>query len=60
MGLYRTAIIGGMEEYLDLHRHFGLLTKHTAAELFVSEVLGKRLTWDKVLNGRFLLTSTQN
>ncbi|WP_220271982.1 H-NS family nucleoid-associated regulatory protein [Crenobacter cavernae] len=42
-----------MSEYLDLHRSFGLLTKHTAAELFVPDVLGKRLTWDKVLEGRF-------
>ena len=42
-----------MDEYLDLHRRFGLLTKYTVVELFASEVLGKRLTWDKVLEGRY-------
>ena len=42
-----------MDEYLDLHRRFSLLTKYTAAELFAFDVLGKRLTWDKVLEGRF-------
>lgn len=46
-------MIGGMDEYLDLRRRFGLLTEHSAAELFVSEGLGKPLTWDEVLDGRF-------
>jgi hypothetical protein len=43
----------GMDEYLDLNRGFGLLTKYTATELLSSDVMGKRLTWDKVLEGRF-------
>lgn len=45
--------IGIMDEYLDLDRRFALLTKYTAAELFASEILGKHLTWDQVLEGRF-------
>jgi hypothetical protein len=43
----------GMDEYLDLSRRFGLLTNYTAEELFASELLSKRLNWDKVLEGRF-------
>lgn len=42
-----------MDEYLDLNRRFGLLTKYTADGLFASNVLGKHLTWDKLLEGRF-------
>jgi hypothetical protein len=42
-----------MDKYLDLGRRFGLLTKDTPAELFASDVLGKGLTWDRVLEGRF-------
>jgi hypothetical protein len=42
-----------MDEYLDLSRRFGLLTNYTAEELFASELLGKGLNWDKVLEGRF-------
>lgn len=47
------AIICGVDEYLDLNRRFGPLTKYTGAELFSSDVLGKHLAWDKVLEGRF-------
>lgn len=42
-----------MDEYLNLNRRFGLLTKYTAAELLASNVLGKRLTWEQVLGGHF-------
>ncbi|SDX02702.1 hypothetical protein [Thiocapsa roseopersicina] len=42
-----------MDEYLDLSRRFGLLTKLAVAELVASAFPGKRLTWDKVLEGRF-------
>ena len=42
-----------MDEYLELNRRFALLTEYTAAELFCSDVLGKRLNWHKVLEGRF-------
>ena len=42
-----------MHKYLNLDRRFGLLTSYTPAELFASDVLGKRLTWERVLEGRF-------
>lgn len=42
-----------MDEYLDLNRRFGLLTKYTPDELLVSNVGGKSLGWDEVLGGQF-------
>ncbi|WP_426177395.1 H-NS family nucleoid-associated regulatory protein [Massilia sp. TWR1-2-2] len=42
-----------MDEYLDLNRRFGLLTNYTGDELLVSDAFGRRLTWTKVLEGRF-------
>lgn len=42
-----------MDEYLDLNRRFGLMTKYSATELLASDVTGKRLGWGKVLEGRF-------
>ncbi|WP_159099413.1 hypothetical protein [Parazoarcus communis] len=42
-----------MNEYLDLDRRFGLLTKYIPSELFAPEMQGKYLSWDKVLEGRF-------
>lgn len=47
--------------YLNLNRRFGLLTKYTVEELFAPNVLGKRLTWDRVLEGSFsLITARAN
>ncbi|ONB94511.1 hypothetical protein [Burkholderia pseudomallei] len=42
-----------MKDYLDLDRHFGLLTDYTPEELFASNALGKRLGWEQVLQGSF-------
>lgn len=42
-------------DYLNLDRRFGFLTKYSVEELFSSEVLGKQLTRDRVLEGRFSL-----
>lgn len=50
-----------MPEYLNLDRRFGLLTKYSVEELLASDVLGKRLTWDRVLEGRLsLITARAN
>ena len=44
-----------MLDYLDLDRRFGLLSRYSVEDLFASEVLGKRLAWERVLEGRFSL-----
>lgn len=50
-----------MPEYLNLDRRFGLLTKYSVEKLLASDVLGKRLTWDRVLEGRLsLITARAN
>ncbi len=50
-----------MPGYLNLDRRFGLLTKYSVEELLASDVLGKRLTWDRVLEGRLsLITARAN
>lgn len=50
-----------MPEYLNLDRRFGLLTKYSVDELLASDILGKRLTWDRVLEGRIsLITARAN
>lgn len=50
-----------MPEYLNLDRRFGLLTKYSVEELLVSDVLGKRLTWGRLLEGRLsLITARAN
>ena len=50
-----------MPEYLNLDRRFGLLTKYSTEELLASDVIGKRLTWDRVLEGRLsLITARAN
>ena len=50
-----------MPAYLNLDRRFGLLTKYSVEELLASDVLGKRLTWDQILDGRLsLITARAN
>ena len=48
-----------MPKYLNLDRRFGLLTKYSVEELLASDVLGKRLTWDRVLEGRLTLITAR-
>lgn len=48
-----------MHEYLNLDRRFGQLTKYSVDELLVSDVLGKRLTWDRILEGGLSLVTAR-
>lgn len=42
-----------MNNYLDLDRHFGLLTNYTQEELFAPHISSKQLSWETVLQGSF-------